>query len=305
MTAHSSVCGACAAEVPYGRLSCPSCGELLASVAGSRRDAASVATSVAARPAVPDVLHEPSAAPTSSIVDGQLSLDASAHEAAPPTAWVGSTTTQAAGGAVETTLAAGDSAEVGLLDDEADDLPAWTPPTSTAPWGTASDLNGGRTPSYMPRPGLRPTSPQPAVPPPADPLAPDDEPAWLSNGSHPAGADDDGPLLLSDPEPQAPQAAAAAVPGWPAPVSSAPPAHEPVAEPDIDLLFPPVPANGNGAHPTPAPGPGVAWPEPGAVSWPAHEPVAWPQPGTAAAVAAQTPSSEGTLPAGPAVAAAV
>jgi hypothetical protein len=152
MTAQSIVCGACAAEVPYGRLSCPSCGELLASVAGSRRDAASVATSVAARPAVPDVLHEPSAAPTSSIVDGQLSLDASAHEAAPPTAWVGSTTTQAAGGAVETTVAAGDSAEVGLLDDEADDLPAWTPPTSTAPWGTASDLNGGRTPSYMPRP---------------------------------------------------------------------------------------------------------------------------------------------------------
>lgn len=305
MTAQSIVCGACAAEVPYGRLSCPSCGELLASVAGSRRDAASVATSVAARPAVPDVLHEPSAAPTSSIVDGQLSLDASAHEAAPPTAWVGSTTTQAAGGAVETTVAAGDSAEVGLLDDEADDLPAWTPPTSTAPWGTASDLNGGRTPSYMPRPGLRPTSPQPAVPPPADPLAPDDEPALLSNGSHPAVADDDGPLLLSDPEPQAPQAAAAAAPGWPAPVSSAPPAHEPVAEPDIDLLFPPVPANGNGSQPTPASGPGVAWPEPGAVSWPAREPVAWPQPATAAAVPAQTPSSEGTLPAGPAVAAAV
>ena len=31
MTAQSIVCGACAAEVPYGRLSCPSCGELLAS----------------------------------------------------------------------------------------------------------------------------------------------------------------------------------------------------------------------------------------------------------------------------------
>ena len=308
MTAQSIVCGACAAEVPYGRLSCPSCGELLASVAGSRRDAAPVATPVAARPSVPDVLHEPSAAPTSSIVDGQLSLDASAHDAAPPSAWVGSTTTQAAGGAVETTVAAGDSAEVGLLDDEADDLPAWTPPTSTAPWGTASDLNGGRTPSYMPRPGLRPTAPQPAVPASADPLAPDDEPAWLSNGSHPAVANDDEPLLLTDPEPPAPHASAPAVPGWPAPASPAHADREPVAEPDIDVLFPPPPTNGNvaplAAVPTPAPGSDVAWPEPGAVSWPAREPVAWPQPATSAAVAAQTPSSEGTLPAGPAVAAA-
>jgi hypothetical protein len=37
MTAQSIVCGSCAAAVPYGRLSCPSCGELLASVAGARR----------------------------------------------------------------------------------------------------------------------------------------------------------------------------------------------------------------------------------------------------------------------------
>lgn len=33
----SMVCVACGAAVPYGRLSCPSCGELLASVAGARR----------------------------------------------------------------------------------------------------------------------------------------------------------------------------------------------------------------------------------------------------------------------------
>ena len=37
MTTQAIVCGSCAAEVPYGRLSCPSCGELLASVAGGRR----------------------------------------------------------------------------------------------------------------------------------------------------------------------------------------------------------------------------------------------------------------------------
>ena len=37
MTAQSIVCGACAAAVPHGRLSCPACGELLASVAGGSR----------------------------------------------------------------------------------------------------------------------------------------------------------------------------------------------------------------------------------------------------------------------------
>lgn len=37
MTTQTIVCSACAADVPYGRLSCPSCGELLASVAGRRR----------------------------------------------------------------------------------------------------------------------------------------------------------------------------------------------------------------------------------------------------------------------------
>jgi hypothetical protein len=33
----SIVCGGCRAAVPYGRLSCPSCGEMLASVAGAAR----------------------------------------------------------------------------------------------------------------------------------------------------------------------------------------------------------------------------------------------------------------------------
>ena len=37
MTAQTIVCGACAAAVPHGRLSCPACGELLASVAGGTR----------------------------------------------------------------------------------------------------------------------------------------------------------------------------------------------------------------------------------------------------------------------------
>lgn len=37
MTAQTIVCGACAAAVPHGRLACPACGELLASVAGGSR----------------------------------------------------------------------------------------------------------------------------------------------------------------------------------------------------------------------------------------------------------------------------
>jgi hypothetical protein len=51
MSAQSIVCGACGAAVPYGRLSCPECGELLASVVGGARrmttGAAAGGTSVA------------------------------------------------------------------------------------------------------------------------------------------------------------------------------------------------------------------------------------------------------------------
>jgi hypothetical protein len=47
MSSQSIVCATCDAAVPYGRLSCPSCGELLASVAGAARPA--VARAVAKR----------------------------------------------------------------------------------------------------------------------------------------------------------------------------------------------------------------------------------------------------------------
>ena len=47
MTTQSIVCGSCNAAVPYGRLSCPECGELLASVAGSRRVVAGAVTTKA------------------------------------------------------------------------------------------------------------------------------------------------------------------------------------------------------------------------------------------------------------------
>ena len=45
MSSKAIVCAACSTAVPYGRLSCPSCGELLASVVGApRRAGAAVAT---------------------------------------------------------------------------------------------------------------------------------------------------------------------------------------------------------------------------------------------------------------------
>ena len=47
MTATSIVCRECGSPVPYGRLSCPSCGELLASVAGARPPGAPVTTPAA------------------------------------------------------------------------------------------------------------------------------------------------------------------------------------------------------------------------------------------------------------------
>lgn len=50
-------CSACGTAVPYGRLSCPECGELLASVAGAARHLTSVAE-VAGRP-MPPAASEP------------------------------------------------------------------------------------------------------------------------------------------------------------------------------------------------------------------------------------------------------
>jgi hypothetical protein len=57
MSSQSIVCATCDATVPYGRLSCPACGELLASVAGAARPAvARAATKRASKRATPDVL---------------------------------------------------------------------------------------------------------------------------------------------------------------------------------------------------------------------------------------------------------
>lgn len=71
MSPQSIVCAACDATVPYGRLSCPACGELLASVAGAARSSNGRAkkgrTAVAQR-AAPSVLIDvpPQTAPAAS-----------------------------------------------------------------------------------------------------------------------------------------------------------------------------------------------------------------------------------------------
>lgn len=62
MTTESIVCGTCAAAVPYGRLSCPSCGELLATVSGGRRVASAAVAPAATPAALQDVGSRPGAA---------------------------------------------------------------------------------------------------------------------------------------------------------------------------------------------------------------------------------------------------
>ena len=54
MSSKTIVCAACNAAVPHGRLSCPSCGELLASVAGAARPMVSAAAAAASTPTTPE-----------------------------------------------------------------------------------------------------------------------------------------------------------------------------------------------------------------------------------------------------------
>jgi hypothetical protein len=161
MTAQSIVCGACAAEVPYGRLSCPSCGELLASVAGSRRPAAGVAT----RTPIPDVLYEPRSAPRSAaVVGGQLAFDdvprdaRAVQDGAVPRdldaelPWSDPTTTEAWGEPFDASL-------------DAEDTPGnGAPPASIAPWVPGAGFSGGATPAYLPRPPRHAPAAAPVMP---------------------------------------------------------------------------------------------------------------------------------------------
>ena len=57
MSKRSIACSACGADVPQGRLSCPACGELLASVTGAMRSTS--VTSEAERPMLDALLDDP------------------------------------------------------------------------------------------------------------------------------------------------------------------------------------------------------------------------------------------------------
>ena len=61
MTVRSIGCAACGADVPHGRLSCPACGELLASVSGGVRPVAAEVPAARAMPSVLRDVPEPSA----------------------------------------------------------------------------------------------------------------------------------------------------------------------------------------------------------------------------------------------------
>ena len=188
MTAQSIVCGTCATEVPYGRLSCPSCGELLASVAGSRRSS----TAVASRTPTPDVLYEPPSGPgTSAVVGGELTFDGPMGVAEPPPAapaprdldaelpWADATTTDGPGDAYQAAL------------DRARDHNGSEP--GMAPWVPGTSLSGGHTPSYMPRPDRRErpaprVEPEPAPDFDIDDVAPLPSAAAFASGPVPTAA---------------------------------------------------------------------------------------------------------------------
>lgn len=89
MSSQSIVCTTCDATVPYGRLSCPACGELLASVAGAARPVKTSAASpraararAAAERATPAVLVDVPT-PTATAVDTSLGTDREPQVAGP------------------------------------------------------------------------------------------------------------------------------------------------------------------------------------------------------------------------------
>jgi len=133
MSPQSIVCTACDATVPYGRLSCPACGELLASVAGAARPArtrtasARAARGRAAEFAAPAVLVDER--PPSTMSAPPEAADARPEE---PTATLG-----AAGLAPDDTAAIDEATRTAAL--------GWGPPgwDTTEPeedWSTDDDL---------------------------------------------------------------------------------------------------------------------------------------------------------------------
>jgi hypothetical protein len=187
MTAQSIVCGTCSAPVAYGRLSCPSCGELLASVAGARRPS-STATAVASPPRTPDVLYDVASAPTVEAMDGHLALDGAGRDAEAELPWADAADSTAVeidqrsgwdvngdvDDDVDGLLASEEAGEAGY----ADKLAGKSSSTAGHAWAVAgASLTGPTTPAYMPRPkyaraAAAPTALPLAEPAPAPPIDP-------------------------------------------------------------------------------------------------------------------------------------
>lgn len=177
MAVRTMGCSACGAVVPYGRLSCPECGELLASVSGARREAVEPVEAVesgapampvepveAVAPApIPDVLHEPddlaSMAPPAwrGSVAVTVDDDVDALDVAfPPVTDVSPMdTTRATDQAVPDVAAPGPEVEApfGTADEPAWPEPAWPEPASPEPADrVARDVPPPPPGSYVPPP---------------------------------------------------------------------------------------------------------------------------------------------------------
>jgi hypothetical protein len=193
MTAQSIVCGTCSAPVAYGRLSCPSCGELLASVARARRPSTATATAVASPPRPPDVLYDLDTAHTVGAIDGHLALDGASRDADTELPWADAPDSAPVGidprsgwdvdGDVDGLLGdeeaseaeeAGEAAEPDQVHEVAGESSA----TAGHAWAVAgASMTGPATPAYMPRPTYAQAPAAPVAPPlaeaaPAPPIDP-------------------------------------------------------------------------------------------------------------------------------------
>ncbi len=229
MAVQSIVCGTCEAAVPYGRLSCPSCGELLASVARPRRPARSAAraeATPAAPSGVPDVLYQ-AEPPTATIAADQPPPEPASRDLDAELPWVSAASD---GDAAEPEAdveapsgSADDGDDVDADVDAPEELDDLDDETATLPGSTwalgATSLVGTPTPSYMPRPGLRPTTapavafagpgayvpPMPVAVVAADAIAP--ARAWIGHASDPVSPTPvPEPPTVATPAPGAPTA---------------------------------------------------------------------------------------------------
>ena len=167
MSPQSMVCATCGATVPYGRLSCPACGELLASVAGAARSANGRSkkgrAAVAERP-TPAVLTDvpPQAAATS---------PSEPERAAPgwePPIFQSVSSTTAAGPVSDTES----DADLAGAPDAGLDTGTGAAPSSAVAWPADLVLSDAWPSANTMQPGPAPAVSRPPVPIPASPSAP-------------------------------------------------------------------------------------------------------------------------------------